>query len=570
MKGGDNVFPFLSVMKLAKDQSFIVILGTDFGEDTYSLKYIHQEDGLSFGDDVFDFLSSKDEGRLILHRSGGLASLTLSSSSFAANTNFRNNHAKLTFIPDVICSEALGLTNTGSVYGSFHDIYFIKSIVSSYARKHVLFRTSTGDNNENRPDSEDEFPKGGTAVSRVCELNSSGQPLRIDRHEGGEHILVLYGSRCNASTSEFSVISNISKNISQSRSFSAKDAFFTKDSLNMHDPRIIVLGEDSRTLYYCNFLTFEEDLCNENNCLRIFKEGSSNDEKLSVSRVFPLRDKVMFLCNRNFDGKECLFVGGDVHRFNQEGALAFVQKKTKKFWFEKCESLVSIVTLPAHDEFIQSTLAIVTTSRIIILICNSNRLQLLAEFHTKEKCHNVVPLGSHTVAFQLEIDSTLYYLSAGHKPSVGIVCNLPSLDLHGLSRVLAIRPDRLVYLPTTALNRFSQHEEDEPYAIPLVFTKPLLLLEPLLFNVSGSTVESLQNRIQSLVQKFGPKDSNTPYSENEGVGVLGAGINCSVMQVLNTNNVSLKKDFAPWIPSSLRKGKENEIEVGGHTDCHVW
>ena len=563
------MFPFLSVVKLGKDQSFIVMLSADFGKDSYSLECIHQEDGLSFGDDILDIHSGKDEGRLILHSSGCLTSLTLSS-SFATNTNCRYNHAKLTFIPEVICSEALGLSNTGSVYGSFHDIYFIKCIVSSHAQKNVLFCTSTGDNNENRSDNEDEFPKGGTAVSRVCELKSCGQPLRIDRHEGGEHILVLYGSRYKARVSEFSVISNVTKNISQSRSFSAKDAFFTKDRLNMHDPRIIVLGKDSRTLYCCNFLTLEEDLCNEDNCLRIFKEGSSNDEKLSVRRVFPLRDKVMFLCSRNFDEKECLFVGGDVDRFIQEGALAFVQKKTKKFWFEKFESLISIVTLPTCDELIQTTLAIVTTSRIIILIYNSNCLQLLAEFHTKEKCQNVVPLGSHTVAFQLEFDSTIYYLSAGHKPSVGIICNLPSLDLHGLSRVLAIRPDRLVYLPTTSLNRFSQYEEDEPHTIPLVFTKPLLLLEPLLFNVCGSSVESLQNQIQSLVQKFGPKDNNTPYSENEGVGILGAGLNCSVMQTLNTNNMTLKKDFAHWIPSFLRKGKENEIELGNYTDCHVW
>jgi len=600
---GEGVLPFLATIFHSKKEMKMHVRSFDvpsYGhtkyEDNISLGRVC-EGTFSIPDDIVsEFYGNSIMGTVVAHRNGSLTSFCLSS-RFQSE---RKMHPIIHSNSIPVASNALGLTSIGSPLHSYDDVLHVHTSLQFVRNgqwelpcfRYWLCLSSAGDKKDkssisksNEEEDNSDFPTGGATISLVCDLTCSSSssttlaPRRIVRDNSGKYCTVLFASAgpvekqgLSSSVSDNHTIAfatmeirGTDDGIDTFNLHRARDASFIPGLEGCVEPSLLALDNDGKALRKCSLTNIEEDLKSEGQAIQIFKHGSANDQNLSVDRFFVVSRRILFICSRKADGKKCLFIGGSIKSLKAGSSKALVRKKTSKLWLDRGEVVLSLTELPSNEEGGGTTnVAIATTSRVMIVSCATS-LQILSEAHTTLKCGSLSPMGSNCVAF-LDAGSggsiCLKYLSCYESNNRGLICNIPgNLSKFDSTLLLAIRPDRIIYLPIRFEWKLSeQGDEDRLISVPCPLTKPALLLEPLVANALGQGEDDRTPDIslRTLLERFGPKLTANPHGDNEGLGTLGAGITAGVYAMLGSKlNVHLKtggddKMVAPWIPSILK------------------
>jgi len=590
MKGENGSFPYLATVLFRKEGEMMMnVAKISFpirGEDkTTSLITISEERFPFRG--TCNFYGRSLAGGLIVHRHGRLTSFHLASK--LGNSVDFSLHPKLHLDSMPILSETLGLTSDGHFYQPFNNVIYVntsiefgssgfeltslntpnKQIGLQPFRRYSLHKATTGDANiVGREDAGADFPKGGANTSFLCDLNYESSssvafsPRRVTMDQSGKRCVILFGEVCEDITTAFASFDLPTEGNQLSAVLNlrpGKDACFIPGEY-----QIIVLDNAAKALRVCATTNLNTDLKSDEFTVNIFKEGSSNDQKLVVDRIFTVSKSITFLCSRQADGKQCLFIGGRLESLKSRSSKAFVRKKTSKLWLERCELFVSMTELPSDNGSESTNIAIATTSRVMIVSFGTT-VQVLTHTESKLSCRSLAPLGSNSVAFidTSNDDHHLTYLCSYERNQGGIICNLVDSHPDESFAMLALRPDRVVYLPIHPhFTSFTPQIEAGLRDVTLPLTKPLLLFEPLVGNIlarEGSS-DSKDILLQRIVERFGPKKTGNPYSENEGLGTAGAGITVKAFTMLSRKlGLNLKagennKRIARWVPQKLRGG----------------
>ena len=240
------------------------------------------------------------------------------------------------------------------------------------------------------------------------------------------------------------------------------------------------------------------------------------------------------------------------------------------FWLEENEEVLSLICLP-YSEGVQQKIALSTSSRVLLL---SLELSLLAQTTTQVSCGALSPMGASTVSF-CSSDSKIRYLCClKGKFSTGTLATLRLPNFGYCSNLLlAVRSDRFLY---TALhssgNLIGYKENADCFMLPTAFTKPAILLEPLVANAvteirrPGASTPLLR----AVIEKFGRKVASITHGDEEGIGNRGAGITPRVYEILYkfglkqaaswllTGGVHFERQtntkiLPPWMPLSAKK-----------------
>ena len=529
---------------------------------------------------------------LVAHSNGSLTTFKLSS-RFTSEL-----HPKLFSDSMCVSSDALCLTSAGYPISSFHNVLHVHTSVNydqSTNRskspgfmngipviRHWLCITEIGDNKipikgpgAIGVDDTEDFPKGGATSSLICDLScydSSSMtliPRRIARDESGNHCIILFAPTKSSGSSVTScdVVAFAALNLLSIGGgripfvlHEARDASFIPPLDG--EQNVLVLDKNSRTLRICSLTSLDDDLQAIDRAITIFKEGSANYHKLTVDRFFVLSRQIVFLCSRKLDGKRCLFTGGSVDAlFHNSGEKALVRKKTSKVWLENTEEFLSCKELSSHIHEKTPTIAVATTSRVMIISC-SPQMQILSETHATVASNNLCSLGSSVVFVETGIGGTtnLCYLSPYGSNHKGKICTIAGNETLKSWLLLALRPDRAVFLPVQ-LNSIETLSSNDKCNISCSapVTKPLLLLEPLVCNALGHVDETQsQKLLHQVIERFGPKLTSNPHSDNEGIGTLGAGVTSRVCSILgkklraHMNQNEEDKILTPWVPDIMQ------------------
>ena len=409
----------------------------------------------------------------------------------------------------------------------------------------------------------DEVTTSGADTSVVLELTCASEdgtnlnPTRIIRSPGGTRAAILFSTGLSTN-GRVSVGSNgrglevtshpgayamvdLDSNSQRMTSFELRRGI---DVAFLSDVRALILCEDQRSIQE---LTYSDDgVWSSGEALPLPFAASDNIDAMVPRRVF-VNDssgapRLLFSASRVADGRSCLFLcdGLEGDEMNSDTSLAkliLLSDNTKRFWFDRQEHLLSLVALPNHQEEQKPCIAVATQSRVVILSCS---LRLMARFATKMPASSLIPLGSHCVAFCSSSsangggDAKIRYLSCikDATRSQGIIATIPRTKFGYASHLLlAIRPDRSVYLSCHSGSRMVEHGENmNRFLAPIPTTRPAFLLEPLIASAlsqSGgvgtdiSENDTIQILLRTLLERFGRKTSSFPHSENEGTGTLG-------------------------------------------------
>ena len=584
MKGGNGSLPYLATILFQNGNQMVITVATihfpGHMEDnkSASLKIISKE-SVSIPHAKFSkFYGQNVAGSVLAHYHGHLTSYRLAST--LGRYRYSELHPKLYLDSMPISSEVIGITSSGFTNQPVNDVLYIQSSVEfsnqmelQLSRRYSLHRANTGDAKGVKREAADvEFPRGGASASFLCDLscqNSSSvalSPRRIIVDQASQKCIIFFGENNEDTTTSFTCFDVPVEDNQMVKPFNlypGKDACFMPVQSSEGETQILVLDNEAKILRICGSTTLDADLENNDCIVHIFKVGSSNDQKLLINRTFIISDKIVFMCSRKVDGKQCLFIGGPLESLKARSSKAFVRKKTSKFWLERFELFVSLVQLPSDNNSEPINIAIATTSRVTI-VSSDPAMQVLTQTRSKLSCRSLAPLGSNSVAFidTSNGDNHLTYLTSWEKNQRGIICNMAGSHPNESFAMLALRPDRLIYLPIQSHYFLSTAQiEAEPRDVPLPLTKPLLLFEPLLANALAGELcrRSNDTILRSILERFGPKRTANPYSDNEGLGTMGAGMNAKVFTMLSTvlgpNLKSGEKDkkLAPWVPQHLER-----------------
>jgi hypothetical protein len=149
--------------------------------------------------------------------------------------------------------------------------------------------------------------------------------------------------------------------------------------------------------------------------------------------------------------------------------------------------------------------------------------------------------------------------------------------------LVGLRPDRILYLTTQHNSIFNGSYDVSSTSIPLILTRPLLLIEPLLTNAFGqlSSTDERNLLLRNIFEKFGPKKFSNPHQDNEGIGTFGVGITPKLCSIIGSglNELLIEsedgKEVAYWVPR-LNTGlsdfhSDSNFSLGTLDDAkHVW
>jgi len=383
-------------------------------------------------------------------------------------------------------------------------------------------------------------------------------------------------------------------------------------------PIALILDVDGKSI--CTMTLSEDNTSGENEGwkigekVHIFKSISKNDKYLEMIRVLFLSDNTLiYAAFNNADASTHLIIGGKFDDEINENSVnssitskCMFNSKSSRTRFDVGEAFFSLTELPSQPKTDSYNIAVVTNHRIMIYSVSSPNsivlpLTILAQTNVQVTCAFLAPIGSHCVAFTSAISChgnspKLSYLSCLANSSQenvqsrfksGIIATLPICE-HDISSflLLAIRPDRFVYIQRHCGVRVveSRHEENS-VLIPVTFTRPALMLEPLIVNAlcqvsKGNTAQSdkmVQSLLQSIIERFGRKLKSNPHGSKEGVGVLGAGITSTLFSLLKDmecyeaasqllmgyelgSTSSIGKALPPWVPAMDKAFASNSCE----------
>ncbi len=506
-------------------------------------------------------------------------------------------HPFITLLSQPVVSNALGVTSMGFVEketSSNDDVLHVHSqleweicnggdeegsipsiVIPSLSQ--WLCKTNAGDKKSDKKTKNNSIqgmesvPNNGVITEVVCELKCYDPlyphliPTRIVRSNSGCLCAVFFvplftpdGGQDTIVTGSdpqiFTLINYGEKNAETVQHVNGRDVVFIEDNT---EKKLLILDKDGIGL---GERLMSDTSVEHERKVRIFRKGSSYDDRLNTHRLFlTSTNSLLLLCSRKVDSRYLLLLGGKWGQFalNDE---CFIDGKSCKFWFQEGERFVSLVELSPSDSNTVK-IAVSTTSRVLLLSCNAS-LNILAEYTLNASCSSLVPLGSSCVSF-LDSQSNkqrIQYLShfQGEK-NVGTLANLPTAASHRHNVLLAVRPDRAVY---NSINTECNHYAQTVVRVP--FTKPLFLLEPLIANILGETYSEtsekpvkLVSSLDSLMERFGVKLDSNPHGEKEGIGTKGMGYTTKVLQMLRncgyyddfvTKQLNKGETLMPWIP----------------------
>ena len=411
----------------------------------------------------------------------------------------------------------------------------------------------------------DEISTSGAETSVVTELTCASEdgtnliPSRIVRSPSGKSAVVLF-TPAFSSTGRVSVGSSGRglEVVSHPVAYAMIDLDAKSQGLNsfelrrgidvafLSDDRVLILCEDQRSIQERSLS--DDGTWSDGEALPLPFAATDDIDSMVARRVYVSRamdtPRLLFVASRVADGRTCLalcdgLARDEVDSYPSIADLILMSGGTKspRFWLDRQEHLLSLVTLPNHQDEQNPCLAVATQSRVMIL---SSSLRFMAGTHVKMSASSLVPLGSHCVAFCSSFsacgggDAKIRYLSCIKKDSLsqGIIATLPGTKFGFAPHLLmAVRPDRLVYLSCHCGTRMVEHGENiNSFLAPIPTTRPAFLLEPLIASALsqgggvGSDIsenETIQLLLRTLLERFGRKTSSFPHSENEGTGTLG-------------------------------------------------
>jgi len=626
---GEGLFPLLATILIHEERVFLHVGSLELPSERtareteraaretkmISMKTVTTGDFSLNTNTALNFHGCNFEGSILAHSPGQLTAFCVTSRQSLFGLPRMHPNMMMKSLP--VSSDALGVTSDGSVLQSFSDIIHIqktyhfdvtvhrKSIGSEQYitifpyQRHWLCRSITGDvTSQVSREAGDEFPKGGARTSILFDLDSKVSsvtpliPRRILRDRHGKNCLILFedGSVTPSQRTSNNIIAfglmevplGDKVVVDEIVVHEGNDACFRAPGTTREN-HIIMLDSKAKSLRMLSMLSLKGELEGNGNVTQLFKKGSSNDVNLAVERVMVASDQILLLCSRKADGRQCLFLGGTLESLERNKSEFLVRKKTSKFWLNESELFLSMIQLPTDNDDTISIVAISTTARVIILSLGL-KLRVLSQCSASVTCDNLAQIGSQTVAFLENCDAgqRLSYLSAFSGNTVGVISNMSSGWAQSLLLV-ALRPDRIIYLTTQNSSSRIWSYDDDSISIPLILTRPLLLLEPLVTNACGQSrsTDERNHLLRTIFEKFGPKKISNPHQENEGIGTFGAGITPKLFSIVGSSLKELLKEsedgkeIAYWIPRSDTKlpdlqGASN-FSLGTLDDAqHVW
>lgn len=620
---GEGLFPLLATILLCKERVFTHIGSLELpleraARDTelITINTVAMGDFSSHPNTTIKFHGCSFAGSFIAHSPGRLTAFYMTSRQSISGSPAMHPNISIKCLP--ISSDAMGVTSDGSVLQSFSDIFHIhrtyhfditvhrKSPITSTQyikifpyQRNWFCRSTTGDGtSEVSRGSGDEFPKGGANTTILFDLDTKLSsaallvPRRITRDKHGNHCLILFkdgSSAPSVRTSDTTIAFGLMEvptgdkgGVEQIVVRDGKDACFLSLEKKI-ESHIITLESSAKSLRIFSILSHKSELGDNETVIQIFKQGSSNDVNLVVERIMVASDKLLLLCSRKADGNQCLFLGGTIESLARNDFDILVRKKTRKLWLNNGESFLSMIQLPADNHDIPANVAISTTTRVMILSLRS-QLHVLSQCSASVTCGNLSQIGSHTIAFLETCDAgqRLSYLSTCNDNLVGVISSMSSGYGHS-SLLVAVRPDRLLYLTPQHITSVSGSNNVDSISVPLILTRPLLLLEPLVTN-AFMQLRSTDEKcllLQTIFEKFGPKKFSNPHQDNEGIGTFGVGITPKVCSLVGSSlNELLKesedgKEIAYWVPRLNERlpdlHSDLSFSLGAFDDTrHVW
>lgn len=467
------------------------------------------------------------------------------------------------------------------------------------ARRHWLCRTVCGDRKETRVEEakeasqfvdDDDLAIGGSSSDVVCELEGKELaglvPFRIVHYPRSNTCAVLFrpalehslGNAAGLSLDCVTVLlldaktrGNPDIEIVQGR-----DVTFLPG--NKEGVRALVLSRDSTSLsvYRRGTAGWEKGT----SCRPILGV-ECNDSFVEGQRVFPISEGSKYglavVGKYHRDNKSCVIRGpsGDSDQVLGDGWTKLLPELpspilSQCFWLEEDEEVLSLISLP-RSQGVEQKLALSTSSRVLIL---SHHMTLLSEVRTIVASGTLAPIGSSAVSF-CSVDWKIRYLCClKGKFSTGILATLPVPKVgYGNYLMLAVRPDRFLYLQWQHSATLIEHNEDpDCFMLPTAVTKPAILLEPLIANAICEMAKGGNSTplLRSVIERFGRKVASITHGDEEGIGNKGTGITPRVYEILSkyglkqaaswllTGGVHFERSFnskilPPWMPVSAKK-----------------
>ncbi|CAB9512092.1 expressed unknown protein [Seminavis robusta] len=463
------------------------------------------------------------------------------------------------------------------------------------ARRHWLCRTLCGDRKETQPDEEanqfdddEEHAVGGGVSSVICELESKAlsglSPCRIVRCRGtavvavpfrpalGHHVATGPLSNLSSDCVSIALVEEAKAGPASIEVVEGRDVVFvpSRDSTI----RSLVLGRDGSSLSCYQKTSSGWDKGKD---FRPILGVDADDSFVEAQRVFFLKNDtkhgLAVVGKRYSDGLTCILCGpwGGADQISGDSWTALLPELSPRescLWLDEGEDIQSIISLPNRPD-VSPKFAVSTTRRVLIL---SSTLSVLAE-STMEVNGAMAPLGSSAVAFSTRDARIRYLCCLRGKLSSGIIVTLPTQLGSASSLLLALRSDRILYLRWHSGSSLIEFKDDpNSFLLPMVSTKPVLVLEPLVANAicEGATNGQSTELLRLVIERFGRKVSSISHGEEEGVGNKGSAITPRVYELLSkhglkhasswllTGSVQFdrstnSKILPPWIPNSAKK-----------------
>eukprot|EP00956_Cyclotella_meneghiniana_P022269 scaffold41876_cov59-Cyclotella_meneghiniana.AAC.1 len=428
-----------------------------------------------------------------------------------------------------------------------------------------------------------EAERGGAVPTVLCELTCAENPVsglkpeRITREDGGRRAAVLFtsgyfGSRSRRARALISTdpvayaLLDIDEAMKDRTAASftlrhARDVAFLptfKMEGGFYCSSIVVLDPDGSGLSITTVISSqsrdgmtEKVIESEDKCL-LHHEG------IVGRRVFALlngEDPQLLLAGHStVVGRPCLILAQHELERDTYNTFSLIESDAlgHRLWLTPGEEVLSARELPRHPNAVRALIAVATQMRVMILQADELSLSIITEVNAHVTCSSLSPIGSHCVAFSASstpygVESCIMYLSClsgqhGH----GIIASFPSkqnCQAHVL--LTALRPDRAILSLSHAGVIFSNNESDKKIDIPLLVTRPVLLLQPLLANAlcqdeacgkNASQSVLVQQLLRLVLEKFGRKETSLPHTDEEGIGCFGAGLTSAAYEMLVQNN----------------------------------
>lgn len=477
-------------------------------------------------------------------------------------------------------------------------------------RRHWLCRTICGDRKDMDPKEEsressqfgedEDLAIGGSLSDVVCELDGKGLsglvPFRIVQSFGGNTAAVLFrhalGYSAQGVVSGFStdcaaIVLASTKNEEDvvNEVLDGRDIVFLPSTDST--ARALVLSKDGSgiTMYE------RKSAWSAGASFRPILGVSCDENYIEAQRIFLLRcDKkycLVVVGRRYFDDRSCCLCGPMVGidqplDDNWTNLLPEMTASEPCLWLQGGEEVLSLITLPRRA-VTEQKIAIATSAQVMILKMN---LGVLAKCKLTLASGALAPIGSSSVAFCSAHSRIQYLTCLPGRVSCGTLSALPVPRLGYASHLLiAIRPDRLLYINWHCGSRLSEPKDDpDAFTLPTAVTKPIMLLEPLVANAISEGARNTDSAVllRGVIEKFGRKVASITHGDDEGVGNRGTGITARVYELLSnhghqqaaswllTGGVQFERSttskiLPPWMPVVAKK----EATLNGDALLHL-